>query len=89
VSPPRHAEQRGHFAPADHALTKLDLPADGTLWDQLTALETQIAAELNRLETFSDPKASKLVQLRAAKEAVVKLLGFVVEHDLSGVTALE
>jgi hypothetical protein len=54
---------------ADLALKRLGLPIDNTLWEQLTTLETQISAELNRLETFSDSKASRVGQLNAAKEA--------------------
>jgi pimeloyl-ACP methyl ester carboxylesterase len=74
---------------ADLALKRLGLPIDNTLWEQLTTLETQISAELNRLETFSDSKASRVGQLNAAKEAVIKLLGFVVDERLGGAVAIE
>jgi len=73
---------------ADYALKLLDLPVDSELWGQLTLLETQISAELNRLETFSDPKATRVQQLRSAKDAVTKLLGFVVDKGLGGATAV-
>ncbi|WP_445169892.1 hypothetical protein ACTXG7_11560 [Mycolicibacterium sp. Dal123E01] len=73
---------------ADLALKRLGLPVDDTLWEQLTTLETQIAAELNRLEPFSDAKSTKIAQLRAAKETTVRLLGIIVEHRLGGAAGI-
>jgi pimeloyl-ACP methyl ester carboxylesterase len=73
---------------ADYALKRLQLPVDTDLWGQLVSLETQVAAELNRLEPFSDPKATRIQQLRAAKDAVKKLLGFVVDKGIGGATGI-
>lgn len=73
---------------AAYALKLLYLPADTELWSRLTTLETQVSAELNRLGPFSDPKAVRLQQLRAAKDAVIKLLGFVVDKGIGGAVGI-
>lgn len=73
---------------AEYALQRLDVRADSDLWPQLVVLETQISAELNRLEAFSDSKAPRVHRLRAAQDAVTKLLGFVVDKQLGGATAI-
>jgi pimeloyl-ACP methyl ester carboxylesterase len=73
---------------ADYALKLLELPVDTELWGQLVTLETQISAQLNRLETFSNPKAFRVDQLRAAKGTVTKLLGFVVDKGLGGANSI-
>lgn len=73
---------------AEYALKRLDIRTDGDLWPQLVSLETQISAELNRLEAFSDAKTPRVHQLRAAQDAVTKLLGFVVDKQLGGAMAL-
>ncbi|MCV7193137.1 hypothetical protein [Mycolicibacterium brumae] len=67
---------------AEYALKRLDIANDTELWPQLVFLETQISAELNRLEAFSDSKTPRIHQLRAAQDAVTKLLGFVVDKEL-------
>ena len=75
-------------ASAEYALKKLDIRTDADLWPQLVSLETQVSAELNRLEAFSDFKTPRLHQLRAAQDAVTKLLGFVVDKQLGGAIAI-
>ena len=73
---------------AEYALKRLDIRSDADLWPQLVSLETQISAELNRLNAFSDYKTPRVHQLRAAQEAVTKLLGFVVDKQLGGAIAI-
>lgn len=73
---------------AEYALKRLDVRTEADLWTQLVSLETQISAELNRLDAFSDSKTTRLHQLRAAQAAVTKLLGFVVDKQLGGATAI-
>lgn len=73
---------------AEYALKRLDIRTEADLWPQLVSLETQISAELNRLEPFSDAKTTRLHRLRAAQDAVTKLLGFVVDKQLGGATAI-
>lgn len=73
---------------AEYALKRLDIPADPGLWRQLISLETQISAELNRLDAFSDPKTPRVNQLRATQDAATKLLGFVVDKQLGGAIAI-
>lgn len=73
---------------AEYALQLLDVPSDTDIWSQLTSLETQISAELNRVVAFSDFKSPRIQQLRAAQDAVTKLLAFVVDKKIGGATAL-
>ena len=74
---------------AEYALKRLDVRTDADLWSQLVLLETQISAELNRLDAFSDSKTPRVHQLRAAQDAVTKLLGFVVDKRLGGAIGIE
>ena len=74
---------------AEYALRLLDVRSDADIWSQLTSLETQISAELNRVLAFSDSRSPRVQQLRAAQDAVIKLLGFVVDKRIGGATALE
>lgn len=69
---------------AAYAHHLLKLPEDRELWHKLTVLETQVAAELNRLETFSDPKAGRLQYLRAARTTVARLLTFLTDKQIAG-----
>lgn len=69
---------------AAYAHHLLKLPEDRELWHKLTVLETQVAAELNRLETFSDPKAERLQYLRAARTTVARLLVFLTDKQIAG-----
>jgi len=69
---------------AAYAHHLLKLPEDRELWHKLTILETQVAAELNRLETFSDPKTERVQHLRAAKTTVAKLLTFLTDKQIAG-----
>lgn len=73
---------------AEYALKRLDIRTEVDLWTQLVSLETQISAELNRLDAFSDNKTPRVHQLRAAQDAVTKLLRFVVDKQLGGATAV-
>lgn len=66
----------------------LQLPEDTQLWGQLTLLETQIAAELNRLEPFSDPGCPRIKQLHAALTVIRKLLRFLIDKRLGQATAI-
>lgn len=73
---------------AEYALKRLNAPTEAELWPQLVSLETQISAELNRLNAFSDSKTPRIHQLKAAQDAVTKLLAFVVEKELGGAIAI-
>jgi hypothetical protein len=72
---------------AAHAHHLLKLPEDRELWHKLTVLETQVAAELNRLETFSDLKTGRVQHLRAARTTVAKLLTFLTDKQIAGAPA--
>ncbi|MGE2731753.1 hypothetical protein ACQI4F_19950 [Mycolicibacterium vaccae] len=67
----------------EHARKKLDLSFDTSLWYQVTDFENQIAATLNRLQPFSDPKSPKLAQLSSAQAAIAALLRFMIKEGLS------
>jgi hypothetical protein len=67
---------------ADYALSLLDLGDGSELWTKLTSIESRIAAELNRLEPYSDPKSTRIVQLRSARESVKKLITFIIDKRL-------
>lgn len=69
---------------AAYAHHLLKLPTDRELWHKLTVLETQVSAELSRLETFSDPKAGRLQHLRAARTTVARLLAFLTDKQIAG-----
>ena len=69
---------------AAYAHHLLKLPEDRELWHKLTVLETQVAAELNRLETFSDAKTARIHYLPAAKTTVAKLLAFLTDKQIAG-----
>lgn len=73
---------------AEYALKRLNAPTEAELWPQLVSLETQISAELNRLNAFSDSKTPRIHQLKAAQDAVTKLLAFVVEKEIGGAIAI-
>lgn len=72
-----------HSVTVEYARKLLDLPTDPTVWRELTELETQLAAQLNRLQTFSDEKAPSIRQLLAAKGTVAKLTKFMLDEDLA------
>jgi hypothetical protein len=67
----------------EYARKLLDLQADPGGWNELVALETHVAAQLNRLKPFSDDKAPSIRQLNAAKDTIEKLMQFMVDEDLS------
>lgn len=73
---------------AEYALKRLNAPTEAELWPQLVSLETQISAELNRLNAFSDSKTPRIHQLKAAQDSVTKLLAFVVEKEIGGAIAI-
>ena len=70
-------------ATVEYARKLLDLQTDPGVWSELVALETHVAAQLNRLKAFSDNRAPSIRQLNAAKETIEKLMQFMVDEDLS------
>ncbi|QCB51997.1 hypothetical protein E5720_16360 [Rhodococcus sp. PAMC28707] len=66
----------------EHARKRLDLPYDETLWYQITDLETQLSARINRLSVYSDPKSSALETLRVGQYTVTRLLAFMLDKGL-------
>ena len=66
----------------EHARKLLELPYDETLWYQITDLETQLSARINRLSVYSDPKSPALETLRAGQHTVSRLLAFMLEKGL-------
>jgi hypothetical protein len=67
----------------EYARKLLDLQTDPGVWNDLVALETDVAAELNRLKAFSDEKAASIRQLSDAKTTIAKLVRFMIDEDLS------
>ncbi|WP_068430383.1 hypothetical protein [Rhodococcoides kyotonense] len=66
----------------EHARKELGLPHDEMLWYQITDLETQLSARINRLSVYSDPKTPALETLRAGQYTVSRLLSFMLEKGL-------
>lgn len=66
----------------EHARKLLELPYDEALWYQITDLETQLSARINRLSVYSDPKSAALETLRAGQFTVTRLLAFMLEKGL-------
>lgn len=66
-----------------HALNSIGEPHDETLWYRLTAVETEIGAELNRLAAFSDEKAASITRLQAALAIIDKLMIFMLASGLT------
>ncbi|RVW00923.1 alpha/beta hydrolase family protein [Rhodococcus spongiicola] len=69
----------------EHARKMLDLPFDRNLWYQLADAETQVCAQINRLEAFSGPKSTSLTTLREIKDSLGRLMRFVIEKELAPV----
>lgn len=70
----------------NNACKRLKLPIDSDLWSQLATLETQVSAEINRLEPFNDHRSARLAQLNGTKVVVQKLLRFVVEKQICDIS---
>jgi len=66
----------------EHARKILELPYDEDLWYQITDLETQLSARINRLSVYSDPKSPALEALHSGKFTVSRLLAFMLEKGL-------
>ncbi|OZC29682.1 alpha/beta hydrolase [Gordonia polyisoprenivorans] len=66
-----------------HALNTINEPYDHDLWYRLTAAESEIGAELNRLTPFSDEKAPSLIRLGAALKTISDLMDFMLQHNLT------
>ena len=67
----------------EHARKRLDLPYDEGLWYQLSAFESKLSAESNRLSAFNDSKSTTLANLTAGRVAVQALMRFMIENGLS------
>lgn len=66
----------------EYSLKMLGMPHDESLWEQVTEFETQICAEYNRLEPFSDKKCQRLTDLETAKGIMDKMIAFMVKTGL-------
>lgn len=67
----------------EYALKTIDEPHDEELWYRLTAAETQIGAEINRLAPLSDDDSPSVKRLGAALATIEKLMAFMEEKGLS------
>jgi pimeloyl-ACP methyl ester carboxylesterase len=67
---------------AEYARKKLGLPFDEGLWYQISGLETQLSARINRLSVYSDPKSPTLEALRAGRYTLSRLMLFMLEKGL-------
>lgn len=66
-----------------HSLNTIGEPYDTELWYRLTAAETELDAELNRLVPFSDEKAPAAQRLRAASKTIADLMDFMRQKKLT------
>lgn len=60
----------------------LNEPYDDQLWYDLADAETAVAAKINMLEVFSDPKSPELEQQRHVQSLIAKLIRFMCDNDL-------
>ena len=67
----------------EHARKLLDLPFNRNLWYQLADAETQVCAQINRLEAFSGPKTTRLRMLREINDSLGRLMRFVIDAGLA------
>ncbi|OZF52560.1 hypothetical protein [Rhodococcus sp. 14-2470-1a] len=67
---------------AEYARKSLDLPYDKGLWYDITDLESQLSARVNRLAVYSDPGSPKLENLRVGQRIVARLMDFMLEKNL-------
>lgn len=66
----------------EYALKLLGIQHDRVLWLQVTEFETQVCAEFNRLEPFSDKDSARLVHLAEAKRIIAKMIEFMSANGL-------
>jgi len=66
----------------EYTLKLLRIQHDETLWLQVTEFETQVCAEYNRLEPFSDKDSARLTDLTAAKKILAKMIEFMSTNEL-------
>ncbi|MBM7366959.1 hypothetical protein [Gordonia hydrophobica] len=71
-----------------HALQNVGEEFDDGLWERVVIAESELSAQINRLEPFSDPKAPSLEQLRAARDLISSLLSYLKKHRLAPEQAL-
>jgi hypothetical protein len=67
----------------EHARKLVDLPFDRNLWYQLADAETQVSAQINTLEAFSDPKSAQLTMLREVNDSLGRLMRFLIDNGLA------
>lgn len=67
----------------EHARKMLDLPFDQNLWYRLAAAETDVSAQINRLEAFDDPKSTRLTIRREVRDSLTRLMRFVIDNGLA------
>lgn len=67
---------------AEYARKTLDLPYNEGLWYDLTELESQLSARINRLAVYSDPESTKLETLRIGMRTVSRLMDFMLAKNL-------
>jgi len=66
----------------EYTLKLLRIQHDETLWLQVTEFETQVCAEYNRLEPFSDKDSARLADLTAARKILAKMIEFMSTNGL-------
>lgn len=71
-----------------HALKKVGEEFDDGLWERVMIAESELSAQINRLEPFSDPRAPSLEQLRSSRDLISSLLGYLKKHQLAPEQAL-
>ncbi|WP_440714170.1 hypothetical protein [Gordonia sp. FQ] len=64
------------------ALRDVGEPFDDNLWQDIADAETGLAADYNRMETFSDPKSPALKKIDAARTTLTGLQGYMFAHGL-------
>lgn len=64
------------------ALADVGEPYDTDLWHRLSLAETDLAARINRLQSFSDPKSPMLRNLHTARDTISDLLEHLRTHGL-------
>ncbi|ALG85275.1 hypothetical protein [Gordonia phthalatica] len=71
-----------------HALKNVGEEFDDGLWERVMMAESELSAQINRLEPFSDPRAPSLEQLRSSRDLISSLLGYMKKHRLAPEKAL-
>ncbi|GAA4301214.1 GPI inositol-deacylase [Klenkia terrae] len=68
---------------AARARQKLDLTPEEQVWFHVVALETEVAAERNRLTSLSDKKSLRIADLDKKLEVLRRLLSWMLENGLA------